>query len=113
MCNHSKHKNGFTLLEATVALLVLMVCLSTLGPILSRVSSERESILQTETALAILNNQLTNWSAGNSELPVDSTQNNVHFNLIWKHIEPGTIELCVTWKNSLERDKAICGKTKR
>ena len=113
MSNKYNCNNGFTFLEAMVALLVLVVCLTSLGPILGRVSSERGSIRQTETALSLLNNQLTQWSAGSSELPANLNLNNVYYNLDWKKVDAQTMQLCVVWKNSAERDKTICGKIKR
>lgn len=104
---------GFTLLETMTALLILVVCLTTLGSILGRVSTERQSILQNEMALTLLNNHLTTWAAGSSTLPAELNQNNTSYHFDWEPLNPNTIELCVTWKNSGERNQKLCGRAKR
>ncbi|MGV3488836.1 MAG: hypothetical protein ACO1OC_09660 [Tuberibacillus sp.] len=108
-----KGEDGLTLLETMVTLLVIVVCLTILGPILSRVSAERHAIVQTETALSLLNNQLTQWTAGRSNLPAESKQNQTVYSFNWTAVDSRTIQLCINWNNSAGRNQRICAKAKR
>ena len=108
-----KTQDGFTLLETMVALLVIVVCLTILGPIITRVSAERHSVIQSETALTLLNNYLTEWSAGSTVLPAETIKNKTQYQLIWNRLDAETMQLCILWKNSAERNTKLCGKAKR
>ena len=113
MFNIHNNAKGFTLPECMASLLVIVVCLTYLGPILGRVYAERVSIIQTETALSLLNNQLHQWSTGSASLPVDTNEHHTHYQLEWHPIDANTVQLCIIWESESERDHKLCGSAKR
>lgn len=108
MSNPSREK-GFTVVEVTVALLVLVVCLSCLVPILQRATVERRAVSEREYALTLIHNELSEWSAGRSAENERLTVNGTAYDLQWKEVDPHTVELCVVWQDRSQRVNEACG----
>ncbi|WP_027724996.1 type II secretion system protein [Tuberibacillus calidus] len=113
MLKTPRKEDGFTLLETMAAIFVIVVCLTVMAPIATRVYMEREALSQAETALSVLNNALIEWSAGREVRPAVIEQNQTSYHLLWQEAEPGKMGLCVQWKSRTGRTQKLCGEIKR
>ena len=119
------HRNGFTMLELLMALIVLGALMSIVAPTLAAVQRQRLEVVRHQIALAALNNlaeqvSVQPWEAltadwANGLRPSDEIQSQLpdaHWNARWEEVtEPAparVVHLQVDWQvNSVRRSVPV------
>lgn len=104
-----KSSNGFTLLETIMSLSLLLFTTAFLLPVLTHVMVERGNLELKSRAQQILNEEL---NSGEMAAEKTVTAAGVAYDIFWQK-ENGMWQVCVHWRDGLERTAERCAYVKK
>lgn len=105
-----RKSEGFTLLETFVSFNIWILLIIGLLPQLIHIGMERHNVILMSTANEILHEELYRY-VNEGHLVKTSTEKiiNSKYSVSLKMIDDKMVKICVSWKDSMNREKMKCG----
>lgn len=110
MSKQLRKEQGFTLLEVSFSLLILISAMGVLLPLLTTVYNEKLTIREHHQALLLLNEQLLEWKYEHV-LPFHRTiiEHGTEYSVTFSKDSDSKLIVCLTWLGKNKRSYEQCG----